>query len=124
MKEILQAGPSITKVEKSYVKKMMNDGWDNYKYVEEFEEKFARWHNRKFCLMTPNCTQAIHLILMSLNIKEGDEVIVPELTWTATAAPIIYQKAKPVFVDVDEKTWCISIDSIQKNTKALSNEKT
>ena len=54
MKKILQAGPSITNLEKSYVNKMMNDGWDSYQYVEEFQKKFAEWHDRKYALMTPN----------------------------------------------------------------------
>ena len=89
LKDIKMAGPSITKLEKEIISEMMDTGWDDYKYVEKFETEFAKWHERKYCLMTPNCTQAIHLLLLALGIKGGDEVIVPECTWTATAAPII-----------------------------------
>jgi len=117
------AGPWITDHEIKYVNKMMSDGWDNYKYVEKFEPAFAEYHQRKHALMTPCCTHAIHLLLLSLGIKEGDEVIVPECTWTATAAPITYQKATPVFADISYENWCILPDSIEKKitkkTKAI-----
>ena len=120
---ILMAGPWITEHEKRVVADMMENGWDNYDYVEKFEPAFADWHERKYTLMTPCCTHAIHLLLLALDIKEGDEVIVPERTWTATAAPIIYQRAKPVFADIEPENWCIGPDSVRKNitekTKAI-----
>ncbi|SVE20285.1 uncharacterized protein METZ01_LOCUS473139, partial [marine metagenome] len=80
MKPIQMAGPWITDLDKRIVADMMQNGWDNYEYVEKFEQAFAEWHGRKYCLMTPCCTHAIHLLLLALNIKEGDEVIVPECT--------------------------------------------
>ena len=83
-------------------------------YIEKFEKAFAEYHNRKYALMTPNCTQAIHLILLSLGVNEGDEVIVPECTWTATAAPITYCGAIPVFCDIDEKNWCFIIKCLDR----------
>ena len=123
LNKILMSGPSITPLEKKYVNKMMNDGWDNYYYVEKFEREFTKWHGRKYGLMTPNCTQAIHLMLLTLKIDIGDEIILPDLTWTATAAPITYLKAKPVFVDVQKHNWCICPESVEKNitkkTKAI-----
>lgn len=123
MKPINMAGPWITDLEKRTVATMMDQGWDNYNYVEKFESDFAKWHGRKYCLMTPCCTHAIHLLLLALDIKEGDEVIVPECTWTATAAPITYLKAKPVFADISTSDWCIDSLSIEekitKNTKAI-----
>ena len=67
---------------------MMKNDWDNYKYVEKFE-RFAEYHNRKYCLMTPSCTLAIYLTLKTLNIKKGDEIIVPDVTWTASVSPIV-----------------------------------
>ena len=73
--------------------------------------------------MTPNCTTAIHLLLTALGIKEGDEVIVPECTWIATAAPITYLKATPVFCDIEPINWCLAPDSVRKyitkKTKAI-----
>ena len=123
IKPILMAGPWITEHEKRIVADMMDSGWNNYDYVEKFEPAFADWHKRKYALMTPCCTHAIHLMLLALDINEGDEVIVPECTWTATAAPITYQRAKPVFADVDPENWCLEPDSVRKNitekTKAI-----
>ena len=122
-KIIKMAGPSITKHEKRVVSEMMENGWDNYDYVEQFESRFAQLHNRRYCLMTPCCTHAIHLMLLALGIGQDDEVIVPECTWTATAAPVTYLNAKPVFVDVDLDTWCIDPSSVEKKitnkTKAI-----
>ena len=77
-KPILMAGPWITVLEKKTVADMMDSGWDNYGYVEKFESAFADWHGRNHALMTPCCTHAIHLLLLALGIKDGDEVIVPE----------------------------------------------
>lgn len=118
----LLAGPWITDHEKSVVSEMMSNGWDNYHYVEKFEPKIAKWHNRKYALMTPCCTHAIHLLLLSLGIKEGDEVIVPECTWTGSVAPITYQNAIPIFADIDDN-WCLSVETIKKKitkkTKAI-----
>lgn len=123
MEKIELSGPWITEHERKTVAEMMLTGWDNYRYVEQFEKEFAEWHGRNYALMTPCCTHAIHLILLSLGIKEGDEVIVPECTWTATAAPVTYQKAIPVFADINYDDWCLNIESVEKNitkkTKAI-----
>jgi len=123
MKKIEMAGPWITDLERRTVDDMMLNGWNNYDYVEKFEPEFAKWHDRKYGLMTPCCTHAIHLILLSLGIKAGDEVIVPECTWTATAAPITYIGATPVFADINEDDWCLNSKSVEqkitKKTKAV-----
>jgi perosamine synthetase len=125
MKPIYMAGPWITEHEMRVVEDAMRNGWyeQAYKYCELFEREFARYHDRKYALMTPNCTSAIHLLLSGLGIKDNDEVIVPECTWIATAAPITYQRAKPVFCDIDPVHWCIDAASLEKNiterTKAV-----
>lgn len=125
MEKIYMAGPSITEHEINVVGDAMRNGWYDkpYYYVETFEREFAEYHNRKYALMTPNCTSAIHLLLIALGVKEGDEVLVPDCTWIASAAPIIYQHATPVFCDMDPVNWCISAESIEKNitnkTKAI-----
>ncbi len=113
-KIIKAAGPSISNLEIEIVNDMMRNGWENYSYVEKFEKEFARFHNRKFALMVPSCTLAIHLLLKTLRIGPGDEVIVPETTWTASVAPVVEVGAKPVFVDIKEDTWCIDESKIQK----------
>lgn len=123
-KIIPNAGPSITDFEKDIVMKAMSDWYENpYYYCELFQKEFAKYHDRKYALMTPNCTSAIHLLLLGLDIQEGDEIIAPECTWIASIAPIFYQKAKVVLCDIDETTWCLDPKSVEKNitnkTKAI-----
>lgn len=119
----LLAGPWMTEHEVETVTKMLRDGWDGYYFVEEFERRFAQWHNRKYALMTPCCTHAIHLILLALNVGEGDEVIAPECTWTGSIAPITYTGAKPIFADIDPIRWCLTAKTIEEKitprTKAI-----
>jgi len=123
MSTIKMAGPWITEHEIKIVNDCMLHGWDNYQYVEKFQKEFASYHGRKYGIMTPNCTTAIHLLLAGLGIKDGDEVIVPECTWIATSAPITYQRATPIFCDIDFENWCSSPKSIESyinsNTKAI-----
>ena len=60
------SGPSISKTEINYVLDAVKNGWygrNKFYYVEKFEKDFAKYHNRKYGLMTPNCTVALHLIL-------------------------------------------------------------
>ncbi len=127
MKEpIYMAGPDITQHEIDTVMDAMRDGWYGekaYHYVELFQREFARFHNRKYALMTPNCTTAIHLLLTALGITDGDEVIVPESPWIATAAPVTYLRATPVFCDIDPVNWCLDPEAVEKaitpRTKAI-----
>jgi len=125
MDRIFMAGPWITELEIKTVEDAMRNGWyeNAYYYCEKLQGEFAKYHNRKYALMTSNCTAAIHLLLAGLNIKDGDEVIIPECTWIATAAPVTYQRAKPVFCDIDPVDWCLDPDSVEKsitkNTKAI-----
>jgi perosamine synthetase len=114
--EIHMAGPWVTEFEEKIVLDALRNGWYGggaYHYVEKFESEFAAYHDRKYALMTPNCTTAIHLLLAGLDIKDGDEVMVPECTWIASVAPVIYQRATPVFVDIDPFNWCIDSKAIE-----------
>lgn len=117
------AAPSITQVEINTVLDCMLNGWSNYNYVEKFEADFATYHSRKYALMTPNCTSAIHLLLLGLGIGPGDEIIVPECTWIASAAPIYYVGANTVFCDIEKSSWCICPEAVESNitekTKAI-----
>jgi len=112
------AGPWITDLERDIVDEMMRNGWDNYDYVKKFESEFSSWHEREFSLMTPCCTHAIHLLLLALGIKEGDEVIVPECTWTGSVAPVVYQRAIPIFADIDPENWCLDPISVRERITA------
>jgi len=118
MGKIIQtAGPSITKKEIDYVTDAVANGWyENWSgYIRKFEQKFAEYIGVKHAISTSSCTGAMHLALAALKIGEGDEVIVPETTWVATAAVVTYVGATPVFVDVDRKSWTIDVESVKKN---------
>lgn len=125
MEAIPMAGPWITEHEIKIVEDAMRNGWyeNAYYYCEEFQRVFAEYHDRKYALMTPNCTSAIHLLLAGMKVQDGDEVIVPECTWIATAAPVTYQRAKPVFCDIEPGNWCLDPKSVEnnitENTKAI-----
>ncbi len=122
MKRIFAAGPSITNIEVETVLDAVSNGWyeDAFYYCEKFEKDFAKYHKRKYALMTPNCTTAIHLLLAGLGVGKGDEVIVPECTWIGSTAGITYQKAETIFCDIDRSNWCIDADRVEE----LINEKT
>lgn len=125
MKIIRSAYPSITRSEILYVNDAIKNGWGSNrdKYSEKFSKYFSKYIGRKYVLNTSHCTAAIHLALIALKIKKGDEVIVPDFTWVASASPILYVGAKPVFADIDPKTLCLSAETIQKcitkRTKAI-----
>lgn len=117
--------PSITQKEISYVLDAVKSGWVSSlgHYINEFEKRFAEFVGTKYALTTSNGTTALHLALVSVGIKKGDEVIIPDLTFVATANAVTYTGAKPVMVDVEQDTWCIDLKcfkkAIRKKTKAI-----
>lgn len=115
--KIYMAGPWITEHEISIVEDAMRNGWyeHSYDYCEKFQNEFAAYHDRRYGIMTPNCTTAIHLLLAGLGIAEGDEVILPECTWIATGAGITYLRATPVFCDIDPVNWCLDPGSVERS---------
>ena len=117
---IKSAAPSITNKEINLVNKAVSSGWGKNMnlYIDKFSKKFSKFVGQKYFLPTSHCTDAIHLALLSIGIKKNDEVIVPDLTWVASAAPIVHVGAVPIFADIDLKNYCISLSSIkQKITK-------
>lgn len=124
-KPIYMAGASVGDLEIKYVTDALKNGWyhDKYYYVEKLEKSFAQYHNRKYALMTPNCTSAIHLLLAGLGIGPGDEVIVPECTWIATTVSSVHLGAKVIFCDIEKDSWCLDPESVRENitdkTKAI-----
>ncbi len=125
MQRIPVAGPWITQKEIDYVTDAVTNAWygNANMYHERFEKAFAEYIGMKYAMALPTCTSAIHLSLLALGIKEGDEVIVPDATWIASSAPISYVGATPVFADIDPQTWCLSAESfeacITPKTKAV-----
>ena len=109
------AGPSISEIEIEYILDAARNGWYEHAtdYVKRFQSAFAEQHGVEFALALPSCTSAIHLALASAGINANDEVIVPEVTWIASAAPVAYVGARPVFADVDSSNWCITPEAIE-----------
>lgn len=119
------AGPSITEKEIAYVTDAVTNGWYEHAndYINKFETAFRAYLGRAYAISLPSCTSGLHLSLLALGIGPGDEVIIPDATWIASAAPIAYVGAEPVFADIDPRTWCLSAKTVAplvtKNTKAI-----
>ncbi|MFX1299158.1 MAG: DegT/DnrJ/EryC1/StrS family aminotransferase, partial [Promethearchaeota archaeon] len=117
--------PNLGEEELENVIEAIKSGWisSKGKFIEEFENNFANYCNMKYGIATSNGTAAIHLALEALGIKEGDEVIVPNLTFIATVNVVTYCNAKPVFVDSNPDYWCIDPEKIEEKitsrTKAI-----
>lgn len=82
--------------------------------VEKFEREFASYVGKKNAVSLTSATAALHLVILSLELKEGEEVITPSLTWTSAANIIELQGGVPVFVDVDPDTLNLSIEDLKK----------
>lgn len=117
--------PSITDLEINYVTDAVKSGWVSSQghYIETFERNFADFCGTRYALSTANGTTALHLALVSYGIGPGDEVIIPDLTFVATANAVTYVNATPVFVDIDPDTLCIDPYHVERaitaNTKAI-----
>lgn len=117
--------PSITKLEIEYATDATANGWgvNCYDYIYRFEELFKKHLGVKFALATSSCTGALHMGLAGLNIGPGDEVILADTNWIATAAPILYLGATPIFVDISAESWCIDTNKVENaitsKTKAI-----
>ena len=119
------AKPQFGPVEKKLVNNCLNTGWISSigDYVEEFGQKFSQFVGTKYALPVCNGTASLHLALIALGIKPGDEVIVPALTFVASANAVTYVGAKPVFVDIEPETFNLDINLIESKitskTKAI-----
>lgn len=125
MDRIPVSGPWITAKEIAYVTDAVTNAWyDNANvWHERFEKAFAEYLGVRHAIALPHCTAAIHLSLLALKVGPGDEVIVPDCTWIASAAPVTYVGATTVFADIDPRTWCLDAQSfaacITPRTKAV-----
>ena len=117
--------PSITELEVEYATDAARNGWGDrcYEYINLFEEAFKQHLGVRYAIATSSCTGALHMGMAALEIGEGDEVIMADTNWIATAAPIVHLGAKPVFVDILPDSWCIDPDlaeaAITPHTKAI-----
>jgi perosamine synthetase len=109
MQKIYYTKPSITELEIRYATDAVRDGWGErcYEYITRFEEAFKNHLGVRYAIATSSCTGALHMGLASLGIGPGDEVIMADTNWIATAAPVVHVGATPVFVDILPDSWCI-----------------
>src|SRR5438309_3444826 len=117
--------PSITELEVAYATDAARNGWGDrcYEYITRFEEAFKAHLGVKYAIATSSCTGALHMGMAALGVGPGDEVITADTNWIATAAPVAYLGAKPVFVDILSDSWCINPElaeaAITPRTRAI-----
>jgi perosamine synthetase len=117
--------PNLGNLEKEYLNKAIDSNYVSVvgPYVPEFEEKFSKYLGVEKAISTQSGTTALYMSLYQSGIGEGDEVIVPSLTFIATINSVLYTGATPVIVDVDPVTWNISLSELQsainQKTKAI-----
>jgi len=119
------AEPYLGEEELRNIIEAVKSNWvsSNGKFIEEFENNFAKYCGVKYGIATSNGTTALHLALVALGITNGNEVIIPDLSFIATANVVKYCNAKPIFVDSHPEYWCIDPEKIENKitskTKAI-----
>jgi len=125
MKKIHYTKPSVGELEAQYVLDAVTHGWGErcYEYITRFENTFAAHLGATYAIATSSCTGALHMGMAALGVGAGDEVILGNTNWIASAAPINYLGATPVFVDVLEDSWCLDPEQVRRaitpKTKAI-----
>ncbi len=125
MSRIYYTKPSITELEIRYATDAAANGWGEkcYEYINRFEEAFKAYLGVQYAIATSSCTGALHMGMAALGIGQGDQVILADTNWIATAAPIVHLGAKPVFVDILPDSWCLDPilveQKITPHTKAI-----
>lgn len=119
------ARPDLSGNEERYVLDAVRSSWISSAgpYIDRFEAEFAQVCGVQSAIAVCNGTVALHLALLTLDVRPGDEILVPSLTYIATANAVRYVGARPIFVDVDPETWCIDParleESITPRTKGI-----
>lgn len=119
------AEPYLGKLEEKYILDSVKSGWVSSigKYINLFEENLAKYCNTKYAVTTSSGTTALHLALAAAGIGSGDEVILPSMTFVATANAVLYTGAKPIFIDSELLSWNIDAEKIKEKinrfTKAI-----
>lgn len=125
MSRIYYTKPSITELETRYAADAATNGWGErcYEYITRFERAFAAHLGVRHAIATSSCTGAMHMGLAGLGIGPGDEVILADINWVATVAPIVHVGATPVLVDIDPSGWCLAVAAVEQaitpRTKAI-----
>ncbi|SKA09468.1 DegT/DnrJ/EryC1/StrS family aminotransferase [Selenihalanaerobacter shriftii] len=118
------SGPDIGQREKELVNEVLDSGWLSLgPKLNEFEEKFAEYIGTKYAVAVNSGTSGLHLLIRSMGIGKGDEVITTPFSFISSSNCILFEEAKPVFVDIDQETLCIDPDKIEAaitdKTKAI-----
>jgi perosamine synthetase len=122
---VLYTKPSITELEVRYATDAAATGWGErcYDYINRFEAAFKTHLGTSYAIATSSCTGALHMGMAGLGVGPGNEVIMADTNWIASAAPITHLGARPVFVDIRSDSWCIDPDLIEAaitpRTKAI-----
>ena len=117
MRRITVAEPKLAGKEREYVLDCLDSSWisSTGKYITAFESSFADFCGVKHAIATNNGTTALHLALVALGLKPGDEVLIPTVTYIATANAVQYCGATPVLVDVCPATMNISSSDLERH---------
>lgn len=119
------AAPVVGEREIEYVTDAVRSGWVSSigPYVDRFESAFASYVGVRHAIAVANGTVALHLALHALGVGRGDEVVIPDLTFAATAHAVLQTGATPVLADVDARTWCLDPAAVRlavgPRTKAI-----
>ncbi|HSV54806.1 MAG TPA: DegT/DnrJ/EryC1/StrS family aminotransferase [Burkholderiaceae bacterium] len=113
---VLYTKPSITELEVGYATDAAAHGWGErcYEYLGRFEQGFKAHLGTAHAIATSSCTGALHMGMAALDIGAGDEVILADTNWIASAAPILHLGAKPVFVDIHPDSWCLDPHAVER----------
>lgn len=115
--------PSIGELEIQAVVECLRSGWlTTGPRTKEFESRFAEYVGAKHAVAVNSCTAALHLALEALGLQRGESVIVPTMTFAATAEVVRYFDAVPVFVDCDPRTLCIDPDALDRTLERLAQQ--
>jgi dTDP-4-amino-4,6-dideoxygalactose transaminase len=114
-KRIFLSPPFLAQKEQVYVNQILASNWvaPTGPHITKFENEIGKYIKTDFCTATVTGTSAIHLALIVLGIKPGDEVVVPTFTFAATVNPILYLGAKPVFIESESQTWGMCPDTLR-----------
>jgi perosamine synthetase len=109
------AAPDLSGNEERYAVDAIRSSWisSTGPYIAKFEEQFASMCGAQSAIGVCNGTVALHLAMLAMDVRPGDEVLVPSMTYIATANAVRYVGAEPVFVDVDPQTWCMDPSLIE-----------
>jgi perosamine synthetase len=119
------AEPDLDGNELAYLTDCIRSGWVSSRgaYVPRFEENIANWCGSRYAVSTSSGTSALHLALLAIGVGPGDEVILPALTYVASANAVAYTGAQPVFVDVELSSWNLDLNQVSSkvtpHTKAI-----